>query len=91
VLYAIYNHPSGWFANAQAIWNLQYSDGYGSADGDEFVQGNIFVGRRLWRRHAEIMVGVLNVGDKHYQLHPLTLYTDLPRERTFIARFAFKF
>jgi tetratricopeptide (TPR) repeat protein len=91
ILYAIYNHPSGVFAQAQALWNRQTAGGFGSADGDDFWQGNVFAGYRFWQRHAELTVGVLNVGDTDYMLQPLTLYSELPRERTFVARFSFKF
>ena len=91
-LYAIYNHPCGWFCNLQAIWNEQWNErGSSSEKNDRFWQLNAFTGYRFWRRHAEASVGVVNITDEDYRLDPLTLYTELPRERTFVARFNFKF
>jgi hypothetical protein len=34
---------------------------------------------------VEARVGVLNLADQNYRLNPLTLYNELPRERTFVA------
>jgi tetratricopeptide (TPR) repeat protein len=92
-LYAIYNHPSGFFAQAQAVWTAQdNNDGFkGGEPGDDFWHANAFVGYRFWRRRAEVSVGVLNIGDRDYKLEPLTLYNELPRERTFVARLSLKF
>jgi hypothetical protein len=36
-------------------------------------------------------VGVLNITDQDYRLNPLTLYNELPRERTFVASLKFFF
>ena len=83
ILYAIYNHRSGFFAQAQSIWNSQSNQGYTpNLPGDDFWQANAFVGYRFPRRHAELRVGVLNLTDQNYELNPLTLYAELPRERT---------
>ena len=83
ILYAIYNHRSGFFAQAQSIWNAQSNQGYEpDRPGDDFWQANAFLGYRFSRRRAEVRVGVLNLTDQDYQLNPLTLYTELPRERT---------
>ena len=91
MLYAIYNHPSGWFGQVQSLWYGQSNAGFRNEPGDEFWQFNAFVGYRMWQRRAEITVGVLNIGGDDYKLEPLNLYSELPRERTFIARFSFKF
>jgi hypothetical protein len=45
----------------------------------------------LPRRHAEARIGLLNITDQDYKLNPLTLYSELPRERTFYASFKFYF
>ena len=42
-------------------------------------------------RRAEILLGLLNATDSDYRLNSLTLYNDLPRARTFYARFLFNF
>ena len=86
-LFAVYNHPSGFFARAETIWSQQSNVGYTPArPGDEFWQFNIFAGWRFWQRRAEAQVGLLNLGDRDYRLNPLNLYNELPRERTFVAR-----
>lgn len=91
-LYAIYNHRCGFFSQFQAVWYAQSNDGFVSREpGAEFWQFNAFAGYRFWQRRAEVTVGVLNLSDRDYKLEPLTLYSELPRERTFVARFNFKF
>jgi outer membrane receptor for ferric coprogen and ferric-rhodotorulic acid len=91
-LHAIYNHRYGGFAQFQAQWNLQSNHGYAPAlPGDDFWQFNAFAGYRFPRRKAELTLGVLNFADRNYRLNPLNLYTELPRERTFVVRFKFNF
>jgi len=91
-LHTIYNHPSGMFAQFQALWNLQSNRGYApDRPGNDFWQLNAFVGYRFPGRKAELMIGVLNLTDKDYRLNPLTLYDELPRDRTFVARLQFSF
>ena len=90
--YVLFNHPSGFFARADATWYHQNNFGYTpSLPGDDFVQENIYAGYRLWHRRAEIMVGILNLSGQDYHLNPLTVYQELPRERTFMARLKFQF
>jgi Tfp pilus assembly protein PilF len=90
--FAIYNHPCGFFAQADALWWAQdnLGDSSGLAD-DDFWQFNLFAGYRFARRRAELTVGVLNLTDQDYRLNPLSLYGELPRERTFVANFKFNF
>ena len=91
-LYANYNLPCGFFAQAESVWTAQSNSGYlPSLSDDNFWQLNAFAGYRFWRRHAEARVGVLNITDRDYKLNPLTLYSELPRERTFYASFKFYF
>jgi Tfp pilus assembly protein PilF len=82
-LFAIYNHPAGFFAQVQSLWNKQSNHGYSSplAD-DDFWQFNAFIGYRFPRRYAELTFGILNLTDQDYRLNPLNLYGELPRERT---------
>jgi hypothetical protein len=91
-LFALFNHPSGFFARAEGNWYAQSNSGYQPAlPGDDFWQFNVFAGYRFFHRHAQVMVGLLNIADQNYQLNPLNLYTDLPRQRTFTASFQFNF
>ena len=91
-LFALYNHPSGFFGQAQGVWNAQDNSGYSPAEpGDEFWQCHVFAGYRFWRRHAEVSVGVLNLTDRDYHLNPLTLYSELPRRRTAVVSLKFNF
>jgi outer membrane receptor for ferric coprogen and ferric-rhodotorulic acid len=91
-LYTIYNHPTGAFAQVDGAWYSQSNHGYSPAQpGDDFWQLNLLVGYRFPRRQAEVTVGILNLTDTDYRLNPLTLYNDLPRERTFVARLRFSF
>ncbi|MGA2241797.1 MAG: TonB-dependent receptor [Verrucomicrobiota bacterium] len=91
-LFALFNHPSGFFARAEGNWYSQSNDGYDSAEpGDDFWQVNLFGGYRFWHRRAQIQLGVLNLTDQDYRLEPLNLYTELPRQRTFAVNFQFTF
>jgi outer membrane receptor protein involved in Fe transport len=89
-MYAGLNLPCGFFSQVQAIWSQQDNQTPALA-GDSFWQFNLFAGYRFWRHHAEAQIGLLNLTDQDYQLNPLTLYTELPRERTFYASFKFYF
>jgi tetratricopeptide (TPR) repeat protein len=91
-LYTIYSHHSGFFGQFQALWYLQSNAGYSpDQSGDHFWQLNAFAGYRFPGRKAEFTIGVLNLADRDYRLNPLTLYNELPRERTFVARLQFSF
>ena len=88
----IFRHSSGFFAGVDAEWWAQHLGadlaGTGGAD---FWQMNLMAGYRFPRRHAEITIGVLNVTGRDYRLHPVNLYPDLPRERTFFTRLQLNF
>ena len=91
-LHVIYNHRCGGFAQAQALWNSQTSDGYRPAlRGEDFWQFNLFAGYRFYHRAAEVRLGLLNIADQDYRLNPLNLYNELPRERTLTVSFRFYF
>jgi hypothetical protein len=96
-LFAIYNHRSGFFGEAQANWYGQHSQGYVQTGlsqdlpSDDFWQFNLFAGYRFAQRRAELRLGLLNIADQDYRLNPLNLTSDLPRERTLLASFRFYF
>lgn len=91
-LSAIFNHPCGFFGEGDATWYSQDNMGYGGTEpGDDFWQFNIFAGYRFHRRSATVTFGILNLTDQNYNLNPLDLYNELPRERTFMARFQINF
>ncbi len=91
-LFALYNHKSGFFSIGEAIYRTQSNqDDLSARKGDEFWHFNLFGGYRFNNRHAEIRLGLMNIFDQDYQLSPLNFYQELPRERTFAARFAFNF
>ena len=85
-LYGIFNHPSGFFAQFNAIWSQQSNRDYvPDIPGDDFWQFNVSAGYRFLQRRVEAAVGLLNLTDQDYRLNPLTLYNELPRERTLVA------
>jgi hypothetical protein len=90
--FALFNHPSGFFARAESQWYHQENFGYSpDLPSEDFWQHNIFVGYRFRRQRAELGVGVLNLTDTDYHLNPLNVYSELPRERVFMARLKFNF
>jgi outer membrane receptor protein involved in Fe transport len=87
-LFGGFNHPSGLFAQAESVWHQQSNQGYSpDIPGDDFWQFNLYGGWRFLNRRAEITLGILNLADQNYRLNPLNLTPDLPRDRTFLARF----
>jgi len=89
-LLAIYNHPCGFVASGEALWQAQNNIRPGLAD-DDFWQFNAFAGYRSPRRKIEAMLGVLNIADQDYRLNPLNVYNELPRERTLLLRLRLNF
>ena len=91
-LFAIYNHPSGFFAEFEAIWYRQTNESdLTSLPGANFWQLNSFVGYRFHRRQVQLTLGLLNIADRDYRLNPLTPYNDLPRARTAVVRLLLSF
>jgi outer membrane receptor protein involved in Fe transport len=89
-MFARVNHPSGIFGEFDSIWSHQSNRGYAqNLPGEDLWQFNAFVGYRFLKRRMEVRVGVFNLTDQDYQLNPLTLYSELPRERLFAASFRF--
>lgn len=90
-LFAIYNHPRGFFGEVEGLWNSQNNDGAAALGDEDFWQLNLFAGWRGYQRRCEIRLGILNVTEQNYRLNPLNLTPELPRERTFVARLKFNF
>src|SRR5262249_19275476 len=90
--YALFNHPSGFFAEARAYWrgqtNYHYEPGL---PGDDFWQFNLYGGYRFARRRAEFTLGLLNLTGQDYHLNPLNLYQELPRQRTLLVSLKLNF
>jgi hypothetical protein len=90
--FVLFNHKSGFFAEAEAEWYHQTNSGYSPAlPGDDFFMENVFVGYRLQRQRAAFSLGVLNVAGIDYHLNPLNPYFELPRERVIVGRFTLNF
>ena len=82
-LFVQFQHPSGFFAGADSLWNRQHNYGYSpDLPGDDFWQFNLNAGYRCPNRRAEFRVALLNVGDQDYRLNPLNVTEILPRSRT---------
>lgn len=78
-----YNHRCGFFAQWLSVWSMQENSGYAPARSTaDFWQHSVYAGYRFAKRHAELRVGVVNLANQNYQLNPLNLYAELPRERT---------
>ena len=91
-LFVIYNHPSGLFAEFDALWYKQTNQSdITSLPGEDFWQFNSLIGYRFPRRRVTLTLGLLNLTDQNYQLNPLTLYNDLPRGRTLALRLLLNF
>jgi hypothetical protein len=91
--YVLFNYHTGFFANAETHWYHQSpSTSAGSpVSGDDFFQENLFAGYRFAQDRAALLLGILNLTGRDYHLNPLTTYAEVPRERTFLARFSFQF
>jgi tetratricopeptide (TPR) repeat protein len=88
LLHAHFNHRCGFFAQAQAAWSAQSNHDYvPDLPGDDFWQFHLYAGYRFAQRRAEVRVGLLNLTDQDYRLNPLTLYSELPRERMLAVAF----
>jgi tetratricopeptide (TPR) repeat protein len=91
-VFAIYNHPSGWFGRLEGYWARQSNVGYAPDEpGDEIFQLNAYAGYRFRRNYGDITLGFLDINDQDYKLNPLNYYNELPRERTFVARVRLNF
>ncbi len=92
MLFANYNHRCGFFGEFNAVWSQQSNRHYTpDIPGDDFWQLNLYLGYRFKMRHAEARLGLVNLTDQDYQLNPLTLYNELPRQRAVTCSFKFYF
>jgi hypothetical protein len=86
-IFALYNHPCGFFGSIEGYWARQSNVGYTpDIPGDDIWQLNVYVGYRLRRNFGDITIGFLNLTDKDYKLNPLNYYNELPRDRTLLVR-----
>ena len=91
-LFALYNHPSGFFARLEGYWARQSNVGYApDIPGDEIFQLNAYAGYRFRRNFGDLTLGFLNMNDQDYKLNPLNYYNELPRERTLLVRLRLNF
>ena len=101
-IFALYNHPRGFFARADALWFSQDNNGYDAADnrltpyderkpGDDFWQFNLAAGYRFHRNQCEVSCALLNLTGEDYHLNPLNPYSELPRDRTLLLRLKLSF
>ncbi|MGD0411973.1 MAG: hypothetical protein ABSC18_09730, partial [Verrucomicrobiota bacterium] len=92
--YALFTHPSGFFARAEVHWYGQSDSPLASSAPEprvSFFQENLFAGCRFLHRRVEFQLGILNLGGGNYNLDPLTPYQELPRKRVFDTRLNFIF
>ena len=98
-IFALYNHPCGFFATAEANWYKQDNDTLKGLDrglahfanhgppGDDFWQFNVIAGWRFYRNQCEISCGcIFNINDTDYKLDPLNPYVELPRSGSLMVR-----
>ena len=91
-IFALYNHPSGFFGSIEGYWARQSNVGYFPDEpGDDIFQLNAYVGYRLRRNFGDITLGFLNLTDQDYKLNPLNYYNELPRNRTLLVRVRLNF
>jgi outer membrane receptor protein involved in Fe transport len=87
---ATWRPVNGWFARAELnVYAQTLSGSSPQPPGDAFSQMNLYAGYRFPRRSGELIVGLLDLYGQDYQLSPINYYLDLPRSRTFYARFRF--
>lgn len=81
--YVQFQHPCGFFALAEGVWNAQHNLGYApDMPGDSFWQFDVYAGYRWPNRRAELRLGLLNLTDQDYRWNPLSVTEILPRDRT---------
>ncbi len=91
-IFAIYNHPSGWFGRLEGYWAGQSNVGYSpDIPGDDIFQLNAYAGFRFRRNYGDVTLGLLDINDQDYKLNPLNYYNELPRERTLAVQVRLNF
>ncbi|HEV7925114.1 MAG TPA: TonB-dependent receptor, partial [Verrucomicrobiae bacterium] len=89
-LFADFAAPCGFFSQFQANWWDQFNTLPGEG-GDHFWQFNFYAGYRFPRRHIEVSVGVVNIGNQDYNIDPVTYFLEQAHSRTFVANLKFNF
>ncbi len=89
-LFANFAAPCGFFSQFQANWWDQFNTLPGEG-GDNFWQFNFYAGYRFPRRHIEVSVGVVNIGNQDYKIDPVTYFLEQAHSRTFVASLKFNF
>jgi outer membrane receptor protein involved in Fe transport len=83
---ALAHNSYGFFLQANATWRLQNDLFDTNLGGDlpqeDFWQFNVFAGYRTPKRHFEGQIGLLNITDQDYRLHPINVWQTIPRGRT---------
>jgi len=91
-IFALYNHPCGFFSSLEGYWARQNNEGYKPDEpGNDIFQLNAYVGYRLRRNFGDLTIGFLNLTDQDYKLNPLNYYNELPRNRTLLVRMRLNF
>lgn len=91
-LFGVFNHPTGLFGRLDLNWYAQENSGpKAPGPGDSFPMIDLEAGYRFWNRRGEVALGLLNLTDEDYHLHPLTPYQEMPRERVGYLRLRFNF
>jgi outer membrane receptor protein involved in Fe transport len=90
-VFANFYVPCGFFSQVQANWWKQENIQSMGEPGDSFAQFNLYAGYRFPRRHAEVMLGVINIGNQDYNIDPVTYFLEQAHTRTFVASFKFNF
>ena len=85
-LQARYQHESGFFVAAEgSLYHQTDLEKNQSELPDEtFATVNLHVGRYFAKRRARVSLGVLNLFDQDYRLHPINFYREPARERTIV-------
>jgi Tfp pilus assembly protein PilF len=82
----------GWFVNAEArLVSQDNSASIANVAGDTFWQVDVEGGFRSRRRQFQATVGLLNLFDEDYRLHPLSLHSDYLRQRSLALKLGLGF
>jgi len=88
----IFQMPCGLFASVEGQWwEQELRDDLSPMPGDHFWQANARLGYRSPRRHIEISAGLMNITGQNYNLSPINLYPDLPRQCSFVTEIKLNF
>lgn len=94
--YAVFNHSSGIFARLDWLWVNQRSESeFGGAKttdaGEDLHQVSVTAGYRFPQRRGELALGLLNLTGADYELDPINLSPEFPRERVLMVSLKLNF